>query len=260
MAKNNGACSCSMAGGRCTCGSEDACQDIPGDACVSSGGSAISKPNKPIRPQRRSQSRYSGYSPPPYTIAGGTKYGTLPTFVYNCDSNYLGETLEESPWWIFTKNKKCKSACGSSERAGWHDCMDACVAMEGMSKEKKEKNGFWKNLFGTPSAESCEEQCQGDGCLITMDCDECVNDCQAGKSKAGQFVQDEGGIFGMLDKLGGLIGKSRGWGQGGAASMSDADWRLREQEEKNKRLVWGIAIFVFILAIIGFVVFMNRKK
>jgi len=202
------------------------------------------------------------YKPPSYTIAGGAKYGSLPTFVYNCDSNYLGEKLEESNWWIFSKNRKCKNACGGHEEgsAGWNNCMDVCVAMEGMGDEK-EKNGWLKDLFSSPSAESCEEQCQGDGCLITMNCDECVNDCQDGKSRAGQFVEDEGGVFGLLDKLGGFFTKAKGWkGSGGGSGLSDNEWRLREAEEKNKRLVWGIAIFVFIIVIIGFVVFMGKKK
>lgn len=185
---------------------------------------------------------------------------TVPTFVYTSHSNYMGEKLEESPWWIFGGGK-CRNACaGHGKRSdAWHECMDACKVTDIASNGD---NGggfgdFWKGLFGKPTAGSCEEQCPCSDSESWALCDSCVSECKEGKSRVGKFVEDEGGFFAVLDKLGGIFRRTRGWD---TAGIGDSDWRLMAEEEKNKRLVWGGIIFVFIIAIIGFMVYMGRKK
>jgi len=255
-----GECQCAKSQIRCTCG-KGHCKDFKNDSCVAMPESA-SRISKPIRTRlmKQAQSRYSGYSPPPYTIAGGTPYGSMPTFVYNCDSNSLGERLEESNWWIFGGGE-CRNACAGHEKRSdaWHECMDVCK-----EKDTSENGGggfgdWLGDIFKKPSESGCKEECPCEDNESWLKCDECIEDCENLRSQAGAFVEKEGGLLGLFDKLGGFIAKTKGWGKGDSG-LSDDEWKLRAEEDKNKRLVWGIAIFVFIIVIIGFVVFMGRKK
>ena len=119
--------------------------------------------------------------------------------------------------------------------------------------------GWWQDIFGTQSAiDSCEAECPcGDNESWAI-CDECVAECQNRKSQAGQYIESEGGLFSFLDKLGGTLGKFKGWG--GTGSNVAGPWQPRPEEDKNEKLIWGAIILIFLIGIIAFVYFMGRKK
>ena len=191
----------------------------------------------------------------------------LPTFIYTADSSYLGDKLEESPWWIFGGGK-CRNACSGHEKHsdGWNECMDVCK-----ERDTSEYGGggfadWWDDIFKKPSASGCLSQCADDGCLMddqtgpqSWECQQCIEDCENLKSDAGAFVEKEGGFFAILDKLGGIIQKIRGRGSIDANGNGNG-WKPDTRKDRNTKMIWGAIILVFIIMIIGFLVFMSKKK
>ncbi len=212
----------------------------------------ISKARRPIKSRSKRQSNYNGPYPPPYEI--------LPKFVYNCDNSYLGAKLEESNWNpLDLFRNKCKSACSGHQKnsAEWHGCMDICKFEEDRRTNGNGGGGWWKDTFGKPSVEDCAGKCRDGGCIIRNDCQQCEDTCTSGRSPARQYIESEGGLFSLLDKLGSTIGKLKGWGTG---SNVAGPWQPRPEEDKNEKLIWGAIILIFLIGIIAFVYFMGKKK